>query len=89
MNVLREVLSLHVRVSATNRLWLLGAAIAAVILLSFYVSLLHEQVARGEQMRQVWHGASDPAVTRVAALPTSLMATQRQRVSAGADDRSR
>ena len=86
MNVLREVLSLHAGFSAANRLWLLGAAIAAVVLLSFYVNLLHEQVVRGEQLRQVWRGTS---ATRAAVLPTALMTTQLQHASAGADDRSR
>ena len=62
MNPLREVLSSHARMSSAHRLWLLGAAIAAVFLLSFYVNLLHEQVARGEQLRQAIRGAANQGV---------------------------
>lgn len=85
MNPLREVLSLHAGMSSAQRLWLLGAAIAAVCLLSFYVNLLHEQVSRGEQLRLALRGASNQAVTRVAALPTSLAVTQRRHVSDNVD----
>jgi hypothetical protein len=55
MNPLREVLSLHAAMSSAQRLWLLGAAIAAVCLLSFYVSLLR----RPEPSRQPGGPAAD------------------------------
>jgi len=89
MNPLREVLSLHAGLSSSQRLWLWGAAIAAVCVLSLYVSLLNEQVARGEQLRQALRGAPNQTVTRVAALPTSLAVTPPRRVSAGADGQAR
>jgi hypothetical protein len=82
MNPLREVLSFHARISSVHRLWLLAAAIAAVLLLSFYVNLLLGQVARGEQLRQATRGTANQAVTRVAVLPTSLAVIQQREVSA-------
>jgi hypothetical protein len=85
MNPLREVLTLHAGMSSAQRLWLLGAAIAAVCILSFYVNLLHEQVSRGEQLRLALRGASNQAVTRVAVLPTSLTVVQRRHVSDNVD----
>ena len=89
MNALREVLSLHAGPSPAQRLWLLGAAIAAACLLSFYVSLLNEQVVRGEQLRQALRGASNQKVVRLAVLPTSLAVTPPRRVSAAADGQAR
>ena len=89
MNPLREVLSLHAAMSSAQRLWLLGAAIAAACLLSFYVSLLNEQVVRGEQLRQALRGAPNQAVSRAALLPTSLTVTAPRRVAAGADGQPR
>jgi len=89
MNPLREVLSLHAGLSSTQRLWLLGAAIAAVGLLSFYVSLLNDQVVRGEQLRQALRGASNQTVARLTVLPTSFAVTPPRRVSAGAEGQAR
>jgi hypothetical protein len=94
MNALRQVLSLHAGSSPAQRLWLLGAVIAAACLLSFYVSLLNEQVVRGEQLRQALRGASNHTasnqkVVRLAVLPTSLAVTPPRRVSAAADGQAR
>lgn len=89
MNPLRDLLSLHTAMSSANRLWLSGAAIAAVLLMSFYVNLLHEQVARGEQLRQATRGAANQPVSAVAVLPTSLAATPRRHGSGGADGQAR
>ena len=60
---LRVHLPFHIDLSLTHRHLLWCAAIVAVALLSFYVQLLHESVARGDRLRE---GQRSAASTRTA-----------------------
>ena len=52
MNPLHVLLRLRTAVPPAQRPLLLCAAVVAIALLSFYVHLLHESMALGDQMRE-------------------------------------
>lgn len=72
MNTLRALLSTHAALPAAQRQLLWCAAIVAVSLLSFYVHLLHESVAVGEQLRAQQRAASQVRPLKPSVAPTRL-----------------
>ena len=57
-----------------RRWWYAGAAVVAVGLLSFYVGLLNEAIARGDQMREVQRSAPSASVTASTDMRSALVA---------------
>ena len=76
MKPLPALLSKHATLRPQQRKLLVCAAIVAVSLISFYVHLLHESMALGEQMR-AQQRASSLVKPLKAATPQTRFASQR------------
>ena len=76
MNTLRTLLSTHAALPAAQRQLLWCAGVVAVSLLSFYVHLLYESVALGEQMRAQQRASSQAKPLKPSA-PQTRLAEQR------------
>jgi hypothetical protein len=72
MNPLRAFLTSRPALPGAQRQLLWCAGVVAVSLLSFYVHLLHESVALGEQMRAQQRASSQVRPLKPAAPPTRL-----------------
>jgi hypothetical protein len=86
MPSLRDLLPHRVELPMTHRPLLAFAAIVAVSLLSFYVHLLHESMALGDQMRERQHNATSLRSTNLVSksLPGRLAPARRGSDAAGA-----
>ena len=79
MNPSRAHLPFRMELTPAQRGLLLGcAAIVAVCLLSLYVHLLHESMARGEQMRAAQRSSANEGVAKSTGLhlPMGFMAAR-------------
>jgi hypothetical protein len=71
MPLLSAFMQKHAAPSPGERRLLLCAAVVAVALLSFYVQLLHDSLARGDELREIQRttGLHKPARTLASAAP--------------------
>lgn len=65
MTTLRDLLPTRLGMPPAQRPLLAFAAIVAVSLLSFYVHLLHESMALGEQMRERQRSSANQETTKL------------------------
>ena len=89
MPSLHDLLPTRFELPAAQRPLLAFAAIVAAALLSFYVHLLHESMALGEQMRERQRSSASLGTTRPVSqrAPTGLVPTRNS--AGGGDARSR
>ena len=73
MPSLHDLLPSRFELPAAHRPLLVFAAIVAISLLSFYVHLLHESMALGEQMRERQRSTASVGTAKAALKPVGLV----------------
>ena len=89
MNPLRFLLPFHSEWVPAHRQLLVFALIVAVSLLSFYVHLLHESMALGDQMRERQRMAVSTDASKAVVQRAQLGTAKPRNVADAADSRSR
>ena len=89
MPSLHDLLPSRLELPAAHRPLLAFAAIVAVSLLSFYVHLLHESMALGEQMRERQRSAANLGTSRPVSQRAPVALVPSRPSAGGGDARSR
>ena len=89
MPSLHDLLPSRIELPAAHRPLLAFAAIVAVSLLSFYVHLLHESMALGEQMRERQRNSASLGTARPVSQRAPVALVPSRTSAGGGDARSR